>query len=169
MPSILKKINSSRTQSGFGFDSHAYSTSGHLSLGGLKIKNLPALKGHSDGDAVIHSLVDALLGAAGLGDIGEFFPDTSKKWKGAESRLFLNKTIQKIEKTFNVRHVDITILAERPKLSPIKTEMKKYLAKLLKVKPSQVNIKAKTPEGLQIFTEAGGVAVWSLVTLEEKK
>lgn len=153
-------------QTGFGFDSHAFSKSGSLMLGGLKFPDIPALAGHSDGDAVLHALIDALLGACALGDIGELFPDSDKKLKGIASLLLLKTALKKIkEKGFVPQHVDITIVADKPRLSPVKQKMKALLSKALGLSANHVNVKAKTPEGLTWFVPQGGIAVWAVATV----
>lgn len=154
------------TKTGFGFDAHEYSQAGTLALGGIKIKKMPALKGHSDGDALIHAVIDSLLGAAGLGDIGELFPDTSKKTKGISSLSMLRDVVKKLSnKGFSLYHLDITVVADAPRLTPLKSKMKVVLAKWLKVKSTAVNIKAKTSEGTQILSPVGGVAAWAVATI----
>jgi 2-C-methyl-D-erythritol 2,4-cyclodiphosphate synthase len=152
---------------GFGFDSHSFSGKGILMLGGLSFAGYPILKGHSDGDAVLHSLIDSLLGAASLGDIGDHFPDTDKSTKGISSVILLRRVLLKIEKSgYRPAHVDVTVVADRPRLTPHKETMARELAGLLRIQRSSVNVKAKTPEGLNLFKRPGGVAVWSVATLE---
>jgi 2-C-methyl-D-erythritol 2,4-cyclodiphosphate synthase len=156
-------------QTGFGFDSHAFSTTGTLVLGGMKFSGTPALKGHSDGDAILHAIIDALLGAAGLGDIGDFFPDTDACTKGISSLILLKRVLSVLsKKKFRVLHVDITVVAEKPRFSAIKKTMQQTLARALSLPLSSVNIKAKTPEGLTIFSSKGGVAVWAVATVQQK-
>ena len=151
---------------GFGFDSHAYSTAGTLVLGGISFKGVPALKGHSDGDAVVHAVIDALLGAAGLGDIGDLFPDTSKKFRGIDSLKLLKVVHQKVsKKNFRIQHIDVVVVADRPRLAPVKMKMREKLSRLLSLSLSSINIKAKTPEGLCLFQKSGGVATWAIATL----
>jgi len=155
---------------GFGFDSHAFSKSGTLVLGGVTFPGVPVLKGHSDGDALLHALIDSLLGAASLGDIGEHFPDSDQTSKGISSRILLGRILKKVRRTGYVpAHVDITVLADRPRLSLHKEKMARVLSKLLGIPRWSVNVKAKTPEGLNFFQKAGGVAVWSVSTLKPAK
>jgi len=136
-----------------------------LVLGGVEFKRLPALKGHSDGDALIHAVIDSLLGAAGLGDIGDMFPDTASEWKGVSSRIFLEKVNNRIERRgFVSSHIDVTVVAKKPRLSEVKGEIKKIISNILRLPPSSINIKGKTPEGLSLF-KGDGVAVWSVATL----
>lgn len=153
-------------RTGFGFDSHSFGDRGTLVLGGIKFSKVPALRGHSDGDALLHAVIDALLGAAGLGDIGDMFPDTSKKTQGISSEKMFKKVMERIKKSsYAPAHVDVTVLANAPRLSPVKSKMRAKLAGLLGIKPSLVNIKAKTQEGLSIFNSPGGIAVWAVATL----
>ncbi len=159
---ILKEIeNLFCFKTGLGFDIHRLEyKKGNLILGGIKIKEGIRAIGHSDGDVVIHSLIDAILGAMGKGDIGEYFPDTDKRWKGTKSEFFL-KEILKIFKAegYEFLNIDITVFLEEPKLKDKKRKIKKNLAKILGVKESKINIKAKTFEGLFEKT----VACYSLV------
>ncbi|MFN0117661.1 MAG: 2-C-methyl-D-erythritol 2,4-cyclodiphosphate synthase [Elusimicrobiota bacterium] len=167
MPSLRKnkKLNLADFRVGFGFDSHSFDTNGKLVFGGIQFPSLPKLKGHSDGDALLHALIDSLLGAAGLGDIGLFFPDSEPQWKGVESKQMLLIVLKKISQTgFQIQHVDLTVVAEKPRLSPLRSALIKKISSLLKVNSNQVNIKGKTPEGLQWFSKPG-VACWSVATL----
>ena len=102
---------------GYGYDVHAFEIGNHIILGGVKIPYRMSLKAHSDGDVIIHALVDALLGACALGDIGLHFPDTDKRWENKDSRLFLQATVTMLEeKSWSINNVDITVIAEAPKL-----------------------------------------------------
>ncbi len=158
---IVKKI-----RTGFGFDSHLFSRRGTLALGGLPFKGTPALAGHSDGDAVLHAVIDALLGAAALGDIGDMFPDSSKKIKGISSRVLLQRALLRVRAAgFLPEHVDVTVVANKPRLGSLKLKMKNSLARDLKLPASSVNVKAKTQEGLTWFDSPGGIAVWAVATL----
>ena len=151
---------------GFGFDSHTFGAKGSLRLGGVRFPGHASLKGHSDGDAVLHAIIDSLLGAAGLGDIGDMFPDTSKKYKGASSRILLGQVMGRLKKKkMKPVHIDLTVVADKPKLGPAKKKIQKTISGLLKIPSSAINIKAKTPEGLCLFKPPGGVLVWSVATL----
>jgi 2-C-methyl-D-erythritol 2,4-cyclodiphosphate synthase len=162
-------IDQPMNRTGFGFDSHAFDAKGSLVLGGVRFPGTPALKGHSDGDALLHAVIDALLGAACLGDIGEFFPDTSPTFKGASSVRFVKATLVALrEKKWTPVHVDVTVVANKPRLTPNKSKIKIKLARLLKLPTSSVNIKAKTQEGLTWFVESGGIAVWAVATVERR-
>ncbi len=154
---------------GIGFDAHDFSEGGHLKLGGVTFDDLPALKGHSDGDSLIHALIDALLGAAGLGDIGELFPDTSAAMKGISSVLMLEKTINLLkENDFLPYNIDVTVVADKPRLKDFKKMMEKFLADKVGLHPQSVNIKAKTSEGTRLLTEKGGIAAWAVATVISK-
>jgi 2-C-methyl-D-erythritol 2,4-cyclodiphosphate synthase len=149
---------------GFGFDSHAFSAGVPLIIGGLKIEHSEGLAGHSDGDVLLHAITDALLGAVSAGDIGTFFPPSDPRWKGAASDLFLRTALEEIATAgYRIVNVDTVLVMMRPKIVPIAGEMRESVATLLGVKPADVGIKAKTPEGLN----QDGVAVaYATVLLE---
>ncbi len=158
------KINGPRT--GFGFDAHDFSRSGPLVLGGVSFSGVPRLRGHSDGDALLHALIDALLGAACLGDIGDLFPDTDKKFKGIDSRKLLAEALRRVRRAhFKPIHVDVTVVADKPRLSSHKTALRGTLAALLSLPLSSVSVKAKTSEGTRLLRARGGIAVWAVATL----
>lgn len=153
-------------QVGFGFDSHLFSRSGVLVLGGVRFAACPALKGHSDGDALLHAVVDALLGAGSLGDIGRLFPDSDKTNKGLDSRVMVKKAVALLKsKRWRPAHVDVTVLADRPRLSAAGARIKLELGRLLGLPTAQVSVKAKTQEGLNLFKKPGGIAVWAVATV----
>jgi 2-C-methyl-D-erythritol 2,4-cyclodiphosphate synthase len=155
---------------GLGFDSHAFGAGGTLVLGGVRFPGVPALAGHSDGDALLHAVIDALLGGASAGDIGEFFPDTSHKWKGASSLKMLNLVLKKTSRDgFHVEHLDVTVVANKPRLTPAKAQLRTRIAKALGLRLASVNLKAKTQEGLSWFPSPGGIAVWAVATLSKGK
>ncbi|MEJ6563841.1 MAG: 2-C-methyl-D-erythritol 2,4-cyclodiphosphate synthase [Burkholderiales bacterium] len=134
---------------GEGFDVHALVSDRPLILGGVLIPHEKGLAGHSDADVLIHALIDALLGACGLGDIGQHFPDTDPQWEGIGSRVMLATVYKMVcESGYEVVNVDSTVIAERPKLSPYIAHMREVLAELLSVSVDQVNVKAKTSERL---------------------
>jgi len=139
-----------RIKTGAGFDIHKLSKGkGCLYIGGVNIKRGVRAIGHSDGDALIHSLCDALLGVMGKGDIGDYFPDTDKRWKGVKSEIFLKKIMEIFYKEgFEIINVDITIFLDKPKLGKKKERIKKNLAEMMKIDKERINIKAKTTEGL---------------------
>jgi len=132
---------------GSGHDTHRLAAGYPLWLGGLRIEHDRGLVGHSDADVVLHALTDALLGAAGLGDIGDAYPDTDPQWKGADSRVFLAGAMSHLaERGWKVGNVDITIFAQEPKLGPLKAAIRANVAMLLGVEVGDVNVKAKTGE-----------------------
>jgi len=132
---------------GSGHDSHRLEPGHPLILGGVRIDYPKGLVGHSDADAVLHAVTDALLGAVGLGDIGDAYPDTDPRWKGADSRLFLTETVAKLrELGWKTVNADVTIFAQEPKLGPVKAAIRDNLADMLGVSPDRVNVKAKTGE-----------------------
>jgi 2-C-methyl-D-erythritol 2,4-cyclodiphosphate synthase len=149
---------------GFGFDSHAFQAGVPLVIGGLAIEHDEGLAGHSDGDVLLHAITDALLGAVSAGDIGTFFPPSDERWKGAASSLFLKTALHEVETAgYRIVNVDTCLVMMRPKIVPIAGELRERVAELLGVKPGEVGIKAKTPEGLN----QNGVAVaYATVLLE---
>jgi 2-C-methyl-D-erythritol 2,4-cyclodiphosphate synthase len=159
------------TRTGLGFDSHLFSGEGTLVLGGVPFPGLPALKGHSDGDALLHAIVDALLGAVSAGDIGQLFPDTSPEFKGLSSLTMLNAALKRVQAAgFEVAHVDAVVVAEKPKLAPVREKIALSIARALYIPPAEVSIKGKTQEGLAWFGDGpGGIAVWATVNVESRK
>jgi 2-C-methyl-D-erythritol 2,4-cyclodiphosphate synthase len=149
---------------GFGFDSHAFKEGVPLVIGGLSIQHPEGLAGHSDGDVLLHAITDALLGAVSAGDIGTFFPPSDPRWKGAASSLFLRTALEEIKTAgYKIVNVDTCLVMMRPKIVPIAGELRESVAELLGVRPGEVGIKAKTPEGLN----QDGVAVaYATVLLE---
>lgn len=137
---------------GEGFDLHALVHGRPLVIGGVNIPHEKGLLGHSDADVLIHALIDALLGACGLGDIGQHFPDTDPKWHGVDSKVLLQDVYKLMnEAGYEVVNIDSTIIAERPKLSPYIPEMRRVLSDLVGAKVDQVNVKAKTSERLGVI------------------
>ena len=132
---------------GLGHDTHRLAADRPLILGGVQIDHDRGLLGHSDADVLLHALTDALLGAAGLGDIGERFPNTESQWAGADSTLFVNDAVAAIrEGSWNIANLDCTLFAERPALTPHKPAIRQRLAELLEIEETQINIKAKSGE-----------------------
>lgn len=153
---------------GIGYDSHPFAAGRKLILGGVEIPHDKGLGGHSDADAVAHALTDALLGAAGLGDIGRMFPNHEPRWKDANSLYLLNQAFLKVvEAGFQFVHADITVIAERPKLAPHIDAMEEKLAEALLAGPAHVSVKAKTNEGMGWIGRGEGIAVMAVATLEE--
>jgi 2-C-methyl-D-erythritol 2,4-cyclodiphosphate synthase len=153
---------------GTGFDVHAFGRGDFIMLGGVRIVHTKGVVAHSDGDVVLHALCDALLGAAGLGDIGEHFVSGDPHWKGADSTRFVRLVMAMLqERQLRVGNVDITVLAEEPKLAPYRGTMRQQLATLLEVSPQQVNLKATTTERLGFLGRAEGIAAQAAVLLLE--
>jgi 2-C-methyl-D-erythritol 2,4-cyclodiphosphate synthase len=154
---------------GIGYDIHRLVKGRPLRLGGVTIPHPKGLAGHSDGDVLTHAVVDAMLGAAGLGDIGEHFPDTDRRWKGADSRVFLRAAAALLKKRkWSVENVDSVIIAEKPDLSRFKKGMRAYLARELGVPVARVSVKAKTNEGLGPLGRGEAVACQAVVSLRGK-
>ena len=152
---------------GIGFDVHPFVKNRQMVLGGVKIDSSYGFEAHSDGDVLIHSLIDALLGASALGDIGEFFPDTNTKYKDISSVILLDKVIKIINSVgFEIINIDITIIAQIPKINPYKQEIKSKLAKILNLPIFKINIKATTTENLGFIGKKEGIAVQSIATLK---
>ncbi len=154
---------------GFGFDVHRFEKGRPLILGGVKIDYEYGLLGHSDADCLIHAICDALLGALGVGDIGELFPDSEKRYKDIKSVFFL-KHIKDIidEAGFRILNIDTTLVLQEPKIGKYKKAMRNTIAKALEINPEIVNIKATTTEGLGPEGRKEGVSAYAVVTLIEK-
>jgi len=154
---------------GSGYDVHRLVQGRKLILGGVTIPFEKGLLGHSDADVVLHAVCDALLGAAGLGDIGQYFPDTEARFKDISSMDLLARTCQLVrDKGFRVNNVDATILAEAPRLDQHRSAMRANIAGMLKLDPSHVNIKATTMEGLGAIGRGEAIAAMCVVTLRPK-
>jgi len=153
---------------GIGYDVHRLVLGRKLMLGGIQIPHTHGLDGHSDADVVLHAICDAMLGAAGLGDIGEHFPNTDSKFEGLSSSIFLKQVNDMIHGTgWDVENVDVMISAQEPKLKDYKPKMKHHIALTLKIDPSQVNIKAGTNEGLGFIGAKEGMAAYAVVLLKK--
>ena len=157
-------------RTGFGVDTHAFGKQqAYIVLAGVKIPAASGLIAHSDGDVLVHALMDALLSAAGLRDIGYYFPDTDEQWKDAESMQMLRRVLDLIgEQGYAVRNVSVAIQAERPRLSPYMDEMQNALACALHIDPNAVGITAGTNEGLGYVGEGKGITVYAQVLLQDK-
>src|SRR5579859_1864922 len=148
---------------GSGYDVHAFTPDRPLVLGGVTIPYEFGLSGHSDADAVIHAVVDALLGAAALGDIGSHFPSSDGRWKDQPSVVFLDYTLDLLlQQQWQISNVDVTIVAERPKLSPHIQEMRTHLAQHLHLTIEQVSVKATTTDGLGFTGRREGIACYAV-------
>jgi 2-C-methyl-D-erythritol 4-phosphate cytidylyltransferase/2-C-methyl-D-erythritol 2,4-cyclodiphosphate synthase len=146
-------------RTGSGFDVHRFTDGDHVWLGGIKIPHTHKLEGHSDADVVLHALTDALLGAIGDGDIGQHFPPSDPKWKGAASRLFLEDAARRIrERGGRIVNVDITVLAEVPKVGPHRSAMQELIGEVLSLTPDRIGIKATTTEGMGFTGRREGIA-----------
>ncbi len=146
-------------RAGIGFDIHRLVEGRKLILGGIEVPYHKGLLGHSDGDVVIHAIIDAVLGAAALGDIGTHFPDTSDEFEGISSIKLLRSTIRMLEdKGLGVKNIDVTVIAEEPKLLPYIPDMREVLAKEIGIEKDRVSIKAKTSEGLGVIGERNAIA-----------
>jgi 2-C-methyl-D-erythritol 4-phosphate cytidylyltransferase/2-C-methyl-D-erythritol 2,4-cyclodiphosphate synthase len=157
---------SARTLTGFGIDIHPFEAGKEMKLCGVTIDVDYGFKAHSDGDVAIHALIDALLGAAGMGDIGELYPDTDSAYAGADSANLLEDTVNRIRAFgFEIGNVDLTIMAQAPRLLPYKERMRTTLAKLLGIVPNRVNIKATTAEKLGFVGRKEGVTVHAVANL----
>ncbi|HEX8782401.1 MAG TPA: 2-C-methyl-D-erythritol 2,4-cyclodiphosphate synthase, partial [Steroidobacteraceae bacterium] len=170
---ILQSRHTSQTQGapmriGSGFDVHAFGPGDFLMLGGVRIPHSRGVVAHSDGDVVLHALCDALLGAGGLGDIGQHFSDTDPRWRGADSRRFAAAVLAMLrERGLEVVNADVTVLAQSPKIAPHREAMRQEIARLLGIGEACVNIKATTTEGLGFLGRAEGIAAQAVVLLGE--
>jgi 2-C-methyl-D-erythritol 2,4-cyclodiphosphate synthase len=153
-------------RSGIGYDLHRLESARKLTIGGIQIPFDKGSVGHSDGDVLAHAICDALLGAAGLGDIGTHFPDSDPKWKGADSLGFLKHVHELFEKYgLHIFHIDAIVILERPKLGPHFPAMREALAKALAIKPDQINLKAKTNEGVGAVGRGEAIAAHAVATI----
>jgi len=158
----------SRLRVGIGYDIHRLAKGRKFTLGGVQIPHSKGLVGHSDGDALLHALTDALLGAAGLSDIGDLFPDTDRRWKGASSLFLLKEVVARVRrKGLRVVNVDAVVLAEEPKIGPYREKIRRTIAAALGVAPGDVGLKAKTMEGLGPIGQKKALSV-TCVALVEK-
>ena len=153
---------------GTGYDVHQLKNNLPLILGGVQVSHSKGVVAHSDGDIVFHAVSDALLGAAALGDIGHFFPDTDPAYKNIDSSIILSSVLSELSKlSYQIVNVDITIVLERPKLQPIISGIKKSVAKYLKTELNQVNIKATTSEKMGFVGKEEGVVCYASVLIEK--
>ena len=151
---------------GSGIDVHAFGPGDSIMLGGVRIPHSHGVVAHSDGDVVLHALCDALLGAAGLGDIGHHFNDSDPQWKGADSARFVASVLALLRaRRLAVANVDLTVLAQAPKIAPYREAMRRQVAQLLEVGVERVNIKATTTEGLGFLGRSEGIAAQAVVLL----
>ena len=154
-------------RAGFGYDSHRFQAGRRLVLGGVEVPHDAGLAGHSDADAVIHAVIDAVLGAAGLGDIGSHFPDTDERWRGADSTALLAEVVREVHAAgWTVGNVDVTVICERPRIGPYAAAMRSRLAGLLGVGTGAVSVKGKTNEGMDAVGSGAGVEVHAVCILK---
>ena len=153
---------------GHGYDVHKLVEGRKLILGGVEIPYSLGLLGHSDADVLVHAIMDALLGAAALGDIGGLFPDTDPAYKGADSMLLLSEVCRKIsEKGYYISNIDATVIAQKPKLKPYILQMKENVAKVCKIDDDCVNVKATTEENLGFTGRMEGISAHAVCLLEK--
>ena len=134
---------------GYGWDSHEFQRGVPLKIGGVELPHDKGLAGHSDGDVLLHAITDALLGAVAAGDIGSYFPPSDPKWKGANSAIFLEEALKQVKRAgYVIANIDSTLILAEPKIGPHSSRIQQNVAKLLDIRPDQVGIKAKTPEGM---------------------
>lgn len=152
---------------GQGYDVHAFTTGDHVTLGGVKIPYSHAVLAHSDGDVLLHAVCDALLGAAGLGDIGMHFPDTDQRWKGSDSRAFVRHVRDLLkERDYVVVNVDATVISEAPRIGKYREAMRTNIAADLGVNITRVNIKATTSEKMGFIGRSEGLACQAIALIE---
>jgi 2-C-methyl-D-erythritol 2,4-cyclodiphosphate synthase len=153
---------------GTGFDAHAFGPGDSVALGGVRIAHSHGVVAHSDGDVLLHALCDALLGATGLGDIGEHFADTDARWKGAASALFVTAVMQMLtSRGYSVGNVDLTLLAQAPRIAAHREAIRSNVAALLGVERGRVNLKATTTEYMGFVGRAEGLAALATVLVQQ--
>ena len=152
---------------GFGYDSHRFEAGRRLLLGGVEIVGETGLTGHSDADVVLHAVIDAMLGAAALGDIGHHFPDTDEKWRGADSSVLLSAVVREVAQAgWRVGNIDISVICERPRLRPYIDLMRERVAELLGIPVHDVSIKGKTNEKMDDVGAGVGIEVHAVCLLK---
>ena len=157
------------TLAGIGYDSHRLQEGRRLVLGGVEIPGEIGLAGHSDADVLVHAVIDALLGAAGLGDIGQHFPDTEERWRDADSMALLAHVLDLLgERGMTPRNVDCTIVLERPRVGPHRAAIRESLARALALPAERVNVKATTGEGMGFVGRGEGAAAFAIATVQEQ-
>jgi len=155
---------------GSGVDVHTFGPGDFVMLGGVKVPHTHGVVAHSDGDVILHALCDALLGAAGLGDIGQHFKDTDPQWRGADSKSFVRSVMNMLLiRKLRVGNADITVLAESPKVGPVRDQIRKEVAELLEVAEEFVNVKATTTEKLGFLGRKEGIAAQAVVLLLDSR
>lgn len=154
---------------GSGFDVHAFGPGDSVMLGGVRVAHTHGVVAHSDGDVVLHALCDALLGAAGLGDIGQHFSDRDPRWRGADSGRFVTEVLAMVRaRGLAVENADVTVISQTPKIAPHRESMRRRIAELLQLDEARVNVKATTTEGLGFLGRAEGIAAQAVVLLNDR-
>jgi 2-C-methyl-D-erythritol 2,4-cyclodiphosphate synthase len=155
---------------GLGHDTHRLEAGRPLILGGVRVPHSKGLAGHSDADVVLHAVTDAMLGAAGLGDIGDAYPDTDDQWKGKESSYFIRETLGRLNQaSWKIVNIDVVISAQEPKLGALKDAIRRSLAGMLELEVSQVNVKAKTGERVGSIGRGEAIGCQAVVLLQEDR
>jgi 2-C-methyl-D-erythritol 2,4-cyclodiphosphate synthase len=153
-------------RAGIGYDIHRFEEGRRLVLGGVELPGEPGLAGHSDADVLLHAIIDALLGAAGLGDIGQHFPADDARWAGASSLDLMTRALALVRGAgFEVGNVDATIIAEQPRMAPHTPEMRERIAEVLRIAPERVNVKATTNEGIGVVGRGEGIAAMAVAVV----
>jgi len=153
---------------GTGYDSHRFAADRELVLGGVRIPDHAGLTGHSDGDAIAHAVIDAILGAAAAGDVGSHFPPSDDAWKGADSVVLLEKASAVLrDRGYRVVNVDVTVVCETPKIGPHARAMRARLSAAMGIEPGQVSVKGKTNEGMGWIGRGEGLAVHAVALIDE--
>jgi len=156
------------SRAGIGYDIHRFAPDRRMVLCGIELPGETGLDGHSDADAALHAVTDAILGAAGMGDIGDHFPPSDDRWRDADSGVLLQKALTLVVTRFRLVNVDLTIIGERPKIAPRRAEMRQRLAALVDLPVDRVNVKATTNEQLGAIGRGEGLAALAIVMLEER-
>jgi len=151
---------------GHGFDVHAFAPGRRLVLGGVEIEHRFGLLAHSDGDVLLHAVTDALLGAAGMGDIGGIFPDSDDRWLGADSKVLLREVAERVRRAgWRIENLDCTVIAQAPRIAPYVDAMRRAIAQQIGVSPEAVNVKGKTTERLGFTGRGEGIAAQAVALL----
>ncbi|HRY28773.1 MAG TPA: 2-C-methyl-D-erythritol 2,4-cyclodiphosphate synthase [Elusimicrobiota bacterium] len=156
------------TRTGWGYDSHRFIKGRRLVLGGVLVPFEKGLKGHSDADVLLHAVIDAVLGACALGDIGTLFPDTDPRFKDVSSLFLLREAVRLVSKRFSIRHIDVTLLAEAPRLGPYRQRIRAKVARAAGLPVEDVSVKAKTNEGMGFVGRREGLAAAAVATVEDR-
>ena len=154
---------------GQGLDVHPFDEERPLILGGVRLSDRGGLAGHSDADAVLHAVTDALLGSIAAGDIGEYFPSDDPRWEGADSKVFVVEALRAVvDRGYHVANLDVTIVAQRPRLAPHRAAMRESIATILGLEPDRVSVKATTTDGLGFAGRAEGIAALAVILIDRE-